>query len=193
MTAAGKETRDVGGVGEVGDEALVRFATDLGREASRAGVLIVTAESCTGGLLAQLLTETAGSSDWFERGFVTYSNASKSDLLGVRPATLQGHGAVSEAVAREMAEGALRHSLAGLALSVTGIAGPGGAVPGKPVGTVCFGWGLALPAGSPALLVSGQQHFTGDRGAVRRLAAAHALVQATRLLRQRLLDQPPAA
>lgn len=196
MTAEAGETREVGGigeVGEVGDEALVRFATELGREASRAGFLIVTAESCTGGLLARVLTETAGSSDWFERGFVTYSNASKSELLGVRPATLQGHGAVSEAVAREMAEGALRHSPAALALSVTGIAGPGGAVPGKPVGTVCFGWGLSLPAGSPPLLVSGQQHFAGDRGAVRRLSAAHALVQATRMLRQRLLDQPPAA
>lgn len=176
----------------VSDADLVRFATDLGREMYRVGALITTAESCTGGLLARVLTETAGSSEWFERGFVTYSNEAKVDLLGVRLATLQAHGAVSEPVAREMAAGALKHSPAALSLSVTGIAGPGGAVEGKPVGTVCFGWALALPdASREALIVSGQQRFDGDRAAVRRQSAAFALLQARRLVRQRLQDQPP--
>lgn len=177
---------------DVAESELVVLATELGREMCRAGALIATAESCTGGLIARALTETAGSSEWFERGFVTYSNEAKVDLLGVRLATLQAHGAVSERVAREMAAGALKHSPAALSLAVTGIAGPGGAVEGKPVGTVCFGWGLALPdAGRETLVVSEQRHFEGDRAAIRRQAAAYALAQATRLLRQRLQDQPP--
>ena len=176
----------------VSEADLVRLATELGREVCGVGALIATAESCTGGLLARVLTETAGSSEWFERGFVTYSNDAKVDLLGVRLSTLQAQGAVSEAVAREMAAGALKHSPAGLSLAVTGIAGPGGAVDGKPVGTVCFGWGLSLPdGGREPLVISGQQRFDGDRAAVRRQAAAHALLHATRLLRQRLQDQPP--
>ena len=178
--------------GDAGDDDLVRLAAGLGHEMRRLGALIATAESCTGGLLAQALTETAGSSEWFERGFVTYSNEAKVDLLGVRLATLQAHGAVSEQVAREMAAGALKHSPAALALSVTGIAGPGGAVEGKPVGTVCFGWALALPDdGRQTLVRSEQRHFAGDRAAIRRQAAAYALVQAVRLLQQRLQDRPP--
>ena len=176
------------------DEALVRLAAALGRAMRAAGGLIATAESCTGGMIASALTETAGSSDWFDRGFVTYTNEAKVDLLGVRLATLQGQGAVSEAVAREMASGALKHSAATLAVSVTGIAGPGGAVPGKPVGTVCFGWALALPDhGQEALVTSETRHLAGDRASVRRQAAAHALRQASRLLQQRLQDQPPVA
>ena len=171
---------------------VVSLAADLGREMCRVGALIATAESCTGGLLARVLTETAGSSEWFERGFVTYSNEAKVDLLGVRLATLQAHGAVSEPVAREMAAGALKHSPAALSLAVTGIAGPGGAAKGKPVGTVCFGWGLSLPGGGPdAFVVSEQRHFEGDRAAIRRQSAAYALIHAARLLRQRLRDQPP--
>jgi nicotinamide-nucleotide amidase len=178
----------------ISDAALVAIAAELGQEMRRLGAYVVTAESCTGGLIAQVLTETAGSSDWFERGFVTYSNESKVDLLGVDPATLQTHGAVSEAVAREMASGALKHSPAALSLSVTGIAGPGGGVAGKPVGTVCFGWGLSLPGGGPEMLIlSEQRHISGDRAAVRRQSAAHALLQALRLLRRSLQDQPPAA
>jgi nicotinamide-nucleotide amidase len=183
-----------GGAGMDDEEALVRTAADLGREMCRLGALIVTAESCTGGLVARVLTETAGSSDWFDRGFVTYSNESKVDLLGVRLATLDAHGAVSEAVAREMAAGALKHSTAALAMSVTGIAGPGGAVAGKPVGTVCFGWALALPGdGGEILVTSEQRQFGGDRSAVRRQSAGHALRQASRLLGQRLQDRPPVA
>ena len=181
------------GIMDDGD-ALVALAAALGRSMRDAGGLIVTAESCTGGLIAQVLTETAGSSEWFGRGFVTYSNEAKADLLGVRPATLQSQGAVSEAVAREMASGALKRSAARLALSVTGIAGPGGAVPGKPVGTVCFGWALALPDhGGEPLVTSETRHLAGDRAAVRRAAAAHALAQASRLLQQRLQDWPPVA
>jgi nicotinamide-nucleotide amidase len=179
---------------DIDDAALVAMGATLGREMQQLGALVVTAESCTGGLIAQALTETAGSSNWFERGFVTYSNESKVDLLGVRIATLQSDGAVSERVAWEMAAGALKHSPAALSLAVTGIAGPGGATPGKPVGTVCFGWGLALPGSGPdTLIVCEQRRFDGDRSAVRRQSAAYSLLQATRLLRQRLQEQPPVA
>lgn len=113
--------------------ALVRAATD-------AGVMIATAESCTGGGVAAAITEIAGASAIFDRGFVTYTNRAKQEMLGVRSQTLQAHGAVSEAVAREMAEGALAHSQAGISVSITGIAGPGGSEH-KPEGRVCFGWG----------------------------------------------------
>lgn len=113
-------------------------AGELLAAARAAGAMIATAESCTGGLIAGAITGVAGSSDVFDRGFVTYSNAAKSDMLGVGPATLAAHGAVSEEVAREMAEGALARSAATLAVSVTGIAGPGGSE-SKPEGRVCFG------------------------------------------------------
>lgn len=109
------------------------------------GVMIATAESCTGGLVAGALTEVPGSSDGFDRGFVTYSNAAKQQMLGVRAETLEAHGAVSEEVAAQMAMGALRHSAAGIAVSVTGIAGPGGSEH-KPEGRVCFG--IAQPFGT---------------------------------------------
>ena len=104
--------------------------------------MLATAESCTGGGVAQAITEVAGSSAWFERGFVTYSNLAKQQMLGVRKSTLIQHGAVSEMAVREMAEGALQHSNAQVALAVSGIAGPGGGVAGKPVGTVWFAWGI---------------------------------------------------
>lgn len=176
----------------IDDDRLVRLATELGHAMRRFGALITTVESCTGGLLARVLTETAGSSDWFERGFVTYSNQAKIEQVGVQPASLEAHGAVSEEVAREMAAGGLRHSRAALALSVTGIAGPTGAVADKPVGTVCFGWALSLPDdGHEALVSSAQRHFEGDRAAVRRQSAAYALIEAARLLQQYLKDRPP--
>ena len=150
----------------------------LGRLLQSLGLMAVSAESCTGGLVARALTETAGSSAWFDRGFVTYTNESKQDALGVSADTLQAHGAVSEAVAAQMASGALRHAQASLAMAITGIAGPGGAVPGKPVGTVCFGWSF----------LDGRNHaetrcFSGDRDAVRRQSVQHTL---TRLLDQLL-------
>lgn len=133
---------------------------------------LATAESCTGGLVAAACTSVAGSSDWFERGFVTYSNEAKSESLGVPLSLIAAHGAVSEAVVRAMAEGALAHSKAQWALAVTGIAGPGGAVPGKPVGTV---W-LAL-AHRAQVRSAERLQFDGDRTAVREQTVQRALQQ----------------
>jgi nicotinamide-nucleotide amidase len=131
---------------------------------------LAVAESCTGGWLAKCLTDIPGSSRWFERGFVSYSNVAKQEMLGVRSSTLQREGAVSEAVVREMAAGVLRHSAADLSIAISGIAGPGGAAPGKPVGTVCFG--LAVKGKE---VQTDTQHFEGDREAVRRQSVAYAL------------------
>ena len=136
---------------------------------SRAAVL-ATAESCTGGWAAQAVTAIPGSSAWFERGFVTYSNAAKMELLGVREATLQTRGAVSEDTAREMALGALERSAATVALAITGIAGPDGGTAEKPVGTVCFAW-----AQKERAVKSETRRFAGDREAVRRQSVEHAL------------------
>jgi nicotinamide-nucleotide amidase len=143
---------------------------DLLALARHRALRIATAESCTGGMVAAALTDVAGSSDVFERGFVTYSNAAKVDLLGVAEATLAAHGAVSEEVAREMAEGALAHSAADLAVSITGIAGPGGSE-FKPEGRVCFG--LAL-RGREARVETVDFGALG-RDKVRKAATAHAL------------------
>lgn len=131
----------------------------------------VAAESCTGGLIAAACTSVAGSSDWFERGYVTYSNAAKQEALGVEPALIAAHGAVSEPVALAMASGALARSAADLAVAVTGIAGPGGAVPGKPVGTV---W-LALAARDGAPAQAWRLQLDGDRAGIRERTVAHAL------------------
>lgn len=176
------------------DDAAVHAAGQaLGRELQSLGLMAVTAESCTGGLVAVALTETAGSSAWFDRGFVTYTNESKYQSLGVPLAILEAHGAVSEPVAREMALGALRHSDAQVAMAVTGIAGPGGATPGKPVGTVCFGWAIQSPAlSSDAPLAWAQTlRFDGDRASVRRQSAQHVLREASRRLAAELADRPP--
>lgn len=127
----------------------------------RSGQRMATAESCTGGLIAAACTELAGSSDWFERGFVTYSNAAKIELLGVPAGLIDAHGAVSEVVARAMAQGALARAPVQWAVAVTGIAGPGGAVPGKPVGTVWMAWGKAEDLRTECL------QLPGDRSAVR--------------------------
>jgi nicotinamide-nucleotide amidase len=140
----------------------------------RRGWRISTAESCTGGLIAGACTGVAGSSDWFERGFVTYSNEAKVEMLGVAPALLAAHGAVSAEVASAMAMGALQHAPVQLAVAVTGIAGPGGAVPGKPVGTVWFGLALG-PTGLGASVRSWSRLFSGDRAAVREATVAEAL------------------
>ena len=137
------------------------------------GWRLATAESCTGGLIAAACTQLAGSSDWFERGFVTYSNAAKSELLGVEPALIEAHGAVSEPVAQAMALGALRRSPAQVAVAVTGIAGPGGAVPGKPVGTVWLAWGTARTLQVERLQLG------GDRDAVRCATVRAALQRLT--------------
>ena len=136
------------------------------------GWRIAAAESCTGGLIAAACTSLAGSSDWFDRGFVTYSNAAKIEMLGVDAALIERHGAVSAEVACAMAQGALLHSQAMLAVAVTGIAGPGGATPGKPVGTV---W-LALASGDGAPRAERLQ-LAGDRAAVRAQTVRHALAR----------------
>jgi len=118
------------------------LAAQVGGALKSHGLMLATAESCTGGGVAQALTGVAGSSAWFERGFVTYSNLSKQQMLGVREATLRQHGAVSEMTVREMVEGALQHSAAQVALAISGIAGPDGGTADKPVGTVWFAWGV---------------------------------------------------
>lgn len=130
---------------------------------------LATAESCTGGLIAATCTDLAGSSVWFERGFVTYSNASKTELLGVDAALIEQYGAVSEEVARAMVKGAIANSSAQVAVAVTGIAGPSGGTVAKPVGTVWFGW--ATPAG----VISERRRFDGDRAAIRLATVQYAL------------------
>ena len=167
MTAPSLPSAQPGLLDAVQAAALVSALADALRAR---GWRIATAESCTGGLIAAACTALAGSSDWFERGFVTYSNAAKTEQLGVDAATIAAHGAVSEPVARAMAEGALARSAADLAVAVTGIAGPGGAVPGKPVGTV---W-LAL-AQRGAATAAERLQLGGDRAAVRDATARVAI------------------
>ncbi len=133
------------------------------------GWMLATAESCTGGMIAAACTDLAGSSAWFERGFVTYSNAAKSELLGVEPSLIERHGAVSEPVARAMAQGAVDCSAAHVSVAVTGVAGPSGGSVDKPVGTVWFGFVV------DGRLTSELGHFDGDRGAVRSGAVRHAI------------------
>lgn len=153
------------------DSELMQLSKDVGRSLLQHGATVTTAESCTGGWIAKVLTDIAGSSQWFERGFVTYSNEAKQLLVGVNDESLARYGAVSEQVVREMAEGALREAQADYALSVSGIAGPDGGSPEKPVGTVWFGFAAA---GKETL--AQRQLFTGDREAVRRQATACALL-----------------
>ena len=140
--------------------------------------LMATAESCTGGMISAACTDVAGSSQWFDRGFVSYSNEAKTELLGVDAALIARDGAVSEAVARAMVQGALARSRAQVAVAVTGVAGPGGGSADKPVGTVWFAW--ATPAG----MVSEQQRFGGDRAAVRSATVQHALQRLVGLMRE---------
>jgi len=143
--------------------------------------LLATAESCTGGLIAAACTDLAGSSTWFERGFITYSNAAKTEQLGVDAALIAREGAVSESVVRAMVQGAVQHSRAQVAVAVTGVAGPSGGSREKPVGTVWFGW--ATPAG----VVSEVRHFDGDRAQVRAATVLHALDKLVTLLQSAAL------
>ena len=152
---------------------LKRLAGRVGRHLLKERRQAATAESCTGGWIAKALTDIAGSSDWFAEGFVTYSNESKVRQLGVPRAVLQRRGAVSEATVRAMAVGALRRSRAQVAVAVTGIAGPGGAVPGKPVGTIWLGW--AMRRRGAIHVVTALRRFRGDRETVRRKAVRAAL------------------
>ena len=142
---------------------------ELARRLLARGWLLATAESCTGGMIAAACTDLSGSSQWFERGFVTYSDTAKTELLGVDGALLRQHGAVSEAVVRAMAQGGVARSRAQVSVAVTGVAGPTGGSPDKPVGTVWFGFMVA------GQLTSERRHFDGDRAAVRSATVAHAL------------------
>lgn len=153
------------------------IAQRVAQRAKASRAVVVTAESCTGGWVAQELTAIAGSSAWFDRGFVTYSNEAKQEMLGVRAETLARHGAVSEETALEMAQGALARSRGTLALSITGIAGPAGGTPQKPVGTVCFAW--ATKSGRAR---AETRHFSGDREAVRRQSVDYSLEKVLELL-----------
>ena len=152
------------------DPELYELAARTGRALETRGMMMTTAESCTGGWIAEAVTAVPGSSAWFDRGFVTYTNISKREMLGVRDETLEQHGAVSEAVVIEMVRGALGRSHAQVACAVSGVAGPAGGTVEKPVGMVCFGWGVK--DGAPR---AETRHFAGDREAVRRQSVAHAL------------------
>ncbi|HEY0720456.1 MAG TPA: CinA family protein [Gammaproteobacteria bacterium] len=152
------------------DRALAALAEEVATLLCDRQLMLVTAESCTGGWIAKCCTDLPGSSHWFERGFVTYTNEAKAEELGVLGETLQAYGAVSEATVAEMAAGALRQSRAQVSVAVSGIAGPGGGRPDKPVGTVCFGW--AAPGKTP---LTKRLHFLGDREQIRRQAVAEAL------------------
>jgi len=155
---------------------VIELAQRVGTALKARGLKLVTAESCTGGWVSMALTAVAGSSDWFERGYVTYSNAAKRDDLGVPEETLRRHGAVSEETAREMAAGALKRSGAQLALAITGVAGPTGGSPAKPVGTVCFAWAHGSKISSET------RRFDGDRESVRRQSVLHSLQGLLQLL-----------
>jgi nicotinamide-nucleotide amidase len=148
---------------------ILDLATRVGRVLKEKNLLLATAESCTGGGVAEAVTEIAGASDWYDCGFIVYSNASKIELLDVPAALIAQHGNVSEEIAEAMALGALANSESHVSMSTTGIAGPGGAVPGKPVGTVCFGWAMGHRTHTERLV------FAGDRHAVRQQTIAHAL------------------
>ncbi len=146
-----------------------KLAIDAGNVLKERGLLLATAESCTGGGLSYWLTSVPGSSEWFERGFVTYSNSAKIDMLGVSSETLEEFGAVSEEVVNEMADGALTYSAADVSIAITGVAGPGGGTPDKPVGTVWLAWSHSVTT------LTKQYHFEGDRQSIRQQAIEQAL------------------
>lgn len=154
------------------DTALYQLSENVGRALSARGLMLATAESCTGGWVGQAMTMVPGSSEWYERGFVTYTYIAKKEMLGVASATLETFGAVSEQTAAEMARGALAHSHAQVALSITGVAGPGGGSPDKPVGTVCFGWAFLDGRNFTETVC-----FVGERDAVRRQSVQHTLTR----------------
>ncbi len=159
------------------DPQLYELAERVGTALKAKGMMMATAESCTGGWIAQAVTEVPGSSAWFERGFVVYTYISKREMLGVKPETLEQYGAVSVETVREMTAGALERSHAQVAVSVSGTAGPSGGTPQKPVGTVCFGWGLKDGVTQTVVI-----RFDGDREAVRRQAVVFALEQVLALV-----------
>lgn len=147
-----------------------RLASRVGEALKQRGFMLVTAESCTGGWVSKVVTSVSGSSTWFDRGFITYSDISKQDMLGVKAETLQRHGSVSEEVVLEMAAGALQHSAGQASIAISGIAGPDGGSPAKPVGTVCLAWALAGHESR-----SRATHFAGDREMIRQQAVMAAM------------------
>jgi nicotinamide-nucleotide amidase len=157
---------------------IYQLAKQIGDKLISKNFKLVTVESCTGGMLAEALTAITGSSAYFDRGFVTYSNESKLELVGVSAEILKQYGAVSDENVRAMVEGGLKHSHAQVGISITGIAGPGGGTPQKPVGTVYFGWKII-----PNLTISQCKHFSGDRTAVRQQATLFALQNLLQLLK----------
>jgi nicotinamide-nucleotide amidase len=152
------------------ENSFAKLSQEVGRVLLVNGLMLATAESCTGGWVAQVVTQTSGSSQWFDRGFVTYTNQAKQEMLGVLPDILQRYGAVSEQTVQAMATGALKNSRAHIALAISGVAGPTGGTAEKPVGMVCFAW-----AGANFPTQSATQYFSGDRAAVRRQAVHYAL------------------
>jgi nicotinamide-nucleotide amidase len=158
-------------------DTLTTLATLVGAKLRAKRLMLTTAESCTGGWVAQTVTAIGGSSEWFERGFVTYSDAAKREMLGVSARTLAAHGAVSEQTAGEMAAGALAHSRAHVAVAITGIAGPTGGSPEKPLGMVCFAW-----AAKDGVLNAETRHLKGNRESVRRQSVIAALQRVLELL-----------
>ena len=155
---------------QLAERALFELAEQVGMALKTRGMMLATAESCTGGWVGEAVTAVPGSSRWFDRGFITYTNEAKQEMLGVSAATLEQHGAVSEQTVREMVVGALKNSRSQVALAISGVAGPSGGTPDKPVGTVCLAWGLANGA------VSSQRRvFAGGRREVRQQAVVRAL------------------
>ena len=159
------------------DKRLYQLAERVGAALKSRALTLVTAESCTGGWIGEAVTMVPGSSDWYDRGFITYTYISKREMLGVKTQTLEQYGAVSEQTVKEMVAGALAASHAQVAVAVSGIAGPAGGMPGKPVGTVCLAW--ALKSGEP---IAETRHYAGDREAVRRQAVERALAGVLELL-----------
>lgn len=165
------------------DQKLFLLANELGDLLIQRGIMLVSAESCTGGWIGQTITAIAGSSRWYERGFITYSNLSKQEMLGVDERVLNKFGAVSEQIASQMASGAISHSHAQISIAVTGIAGPGGATEGKPVGMICHGWAI-----KDGLVKSAVCMLEGDRETIRKQAVAIALQGAIDLLHEDIKD-----
>lgn len=163
---------------------LETLSETLGKALQAKGLQLALAESCTGGMVAQAITAIAGSSGWFDRGFVTYSNEAKTEMLGVPEIVIDTHGAVSEPVAQAMALGALQHSRANISASVTGIAGPSGGSAQKPVGMVCFGWAINFNNTQPEKLLVETRYFDGDRAEVRQQAASYSLAGLLKLIKE---------
>ncbi len=165
-------------------DQLYTLAAELGVALKARGLVLALAESCTGGMTAQAITSVAGSSVWFDRAYITYSNQAKMDMLGVKNETLQLFGAVSEETATEMAQGALKFSLAHISASITGIAGPDGGSGEKPVGTVCFGFALKNTEENSvkSVVKCNTKHFAGNREAIRQQASNYAITQLIELL-----------